>query len=74
MGQFLMPMAGPFPPPQMAGGFQPGAPGMMPAGPGFANGGAAYPQGQFYPQQQYHPFNQQQMMAQYWGYYNQFGR
>ena len=60
MGQFFMPMAG---------GFQPGAAGMMPAGPGFANGG-----GQFYPQQQYHPFSQQQMMAQYWGYYNQFGR
>jgi hypothetical protein len=84
MGQFFMPMAGPFPH-QMAaggGGFQPpgvAAPGagMMPpagAGPGFMGG--AYPpppQGQFYPQQLYHPFNQQQM-AQYWGYYNQFGR
>ena len=31
-------------------------------------GGFAYP-AQFYPQ---YPFNQH--MAQYWGYYNQFGR
>ena len=67
MGQLFMPMPGAFPP-QLAGGFQPAA-GMMPA-PGFAGG--AYPQAQFYPQ---YPFYQhQQQMAQYWGYYNQFGR
>ena len=59
-----MPMAGGFPP-QLAGGFPP------------QMGGAFPPQmgGAFQPQF-YHPFGAAyaNQMAQYWGYYNQYGR